>query len=163
MIGPITIVTPRLQGAPAGPGDTGVVQAVLEAAPTYLDLPEAPRGPRAAAELLAEAEADEARRVLLLRTRAGGAAAGLLDLQLHWPEPGAAHVRLLLLREALQGLGLGREVAAGVEVALRAGGFRVVRLSVTDENAGALSFWLQVGFAAVERLDDGVTVLEKRL
>ena len=88
---------------------------------------------------------------------------GLLDLQLHWPEPGAAHVRLLLVREASQGRGLGREVVGGLAEALRASGFAALRLSVTAENVAAHAFWERVGFAAVDRLEAGVTVYEQVL
>jgi ribosomal protein S18 acetylase RimI-like enzyme len=119
-------------------------------------------------DLLADAEADADRRLLLLWPATpgqgpAGQAAGLVDLQLHWPEPGAAHVRLLLLRESLHGRGLGREATAGLELALRRDGFRALRLSVTGENGGARAFWERIGFAPVERLRAGDTLHEKLL
>ena len=92
-----------------------------------------------------------------------GPAVGLVDVQLHWPEPGAAHVRLLLLRESLHGRGLGREAAEGLEAALRSDGFQALRLSVTGENGGARAFWERIGFAPVERLAAGDTLHEKIL
>ena len=156
--------TPRLQARPASPDDLPALQEVLAAAPAYHELTDgAPADSAAAADLLADAEADADRRVFILWPSSGGAAAGLIDLQLHWPEPGAAHVRLLLLRETLHGRGLGREAAAGLEEALRQDGFRALRLSVTGENDGARAFWERIGFAPVERLRAGDTLHEKLL
>ena len=133
--------TLRLEARPAGSGDVAALQGLLEASPGYHRLVEgAPAGLNAAADLLADAEADPDRRLLLLWPPGGALAAGVVDLQMHWPEPGAAHVRLLLLRESLQGRGLGREAAAGLEEALREEGFRALRLSVTVENDGARAF-----------------------
>lgn len=156
--------TARLEARPASGSDRGDLQEVLRAAPAYHDLVDgAPAGPDAAAELLADAEADPDRRLFLLWPVAGGPAAGLVDVQLHWPEPGAAHVRLLLLRESLHGRGLGREAAAGLEEALRGEGFLALRLSVTGENGGARAFWERIGFAPVQRLSAGDTLHEKLL
>jgi len=70
---------------------------------------------------------------------------------------------LLLFREACQGLGYGKETSAAVEAALRGAGYRAARLSVVDENTGALAFWERVGYAVVGKLDRGVTVFEKPL
>ena len=67
------------------------------------------------------------------------------------------------MREALQGQGLGREAMAALEAALAAAGCRALRLSVTDENREVEGFWARLGFAAVGRLDGGVTVYEKPL
>ena len=156
--------TPRLQARPASPEDLPALQDVLAGAPTYHELTDgAPAGATAAAELFADAEADADRRLLILWPTTGGAAAGLVDVQLHWPDPGAAHVRLLLLRETLHGKGLGREAAAGLEQALRQDGFRALRLSVTGENDGARAFWERIGFEPVERLRAGDTLHEKLL
>jgi ribosomal protein S18 acetylase RimI-like enzyme len=167
--GALRISTARLRGEPAGPGAAPDLQSVLDAAPAYRRLAEAPAGSDAGADLLADAEADPERRLLLLWPAPGAPGAwpagpsGILDVQLHWPEPGAAHVRLLLVRETLQGRGLGREVAAALVEAMRAAGYRALRLSVTDENEPARHFWERTGFVPVERLTDGVTVYERRL
>jgi ribosomal protein S18 acetylase RimI-like enzyme len=156
--------TPRLEARPASSGDLGALQDLLEATPAYHELVDgAPAGPSAAADLLHDAEADPDRCLLLLWPARGEDAAGVVDLQLHWPEPGAAHVRLLLLREALHGRGLGREAAAGLEEALRVAGFLALRLSVTGENDGARAFWERIGFAPVERRRAGDTLHEKLL
>jgi ribosomal protein S18 acetylase RimI-like enzyme len=156
--------TLRLEARPAGSGDVDALQAVLEASPGYHRLVEgAPARRDAAADLIADAEADPDRRLLLLWPPGGTLAAGVMDLQMHWPEPGAAHVRLLLLRESLHGRGLGREAAAGLEEAMREEGFRALRLSVTVENGDARAFWERVGFAPVERLRAGDTLHEKLL
>ncbi len=156
--------TARLVVRPASGDDRAALQDLLEAAPSYHVLVDgAPARPEAASELLADAEADPDRRLLLLVPAAGGPVVGVLDLQLHWPEPGAAHVRLLLLRERLQGRGLGREAADGLSAALRDEGFRVLRLSVTGENGPARAFWERIGFAPVERMRAGDTLHERVL
>lgn len=156
--------TPRLLARPASGDDLEALRGVLDAAPRYHELVDgAPPAPGAAADLLADAEVDPDRRLMLLWPASGGPAAGVVDLQLHWPEPDAAHVRLLLLREPLQGRGLGREAAAGLEDALRGEGFRALRLAVTAENGDARAFWERIGFAPVERLPAGDTLHEKLL
>ena len=161
--------TPRLVARPASEDDLPALQELLEGAPAYHELVDgSPAGPTAASDLLADAQADADRRLLLLWQVSGGPghagpAAGLVDLQLHWPEPGAAHVRLLLLRESLHGRGLGREATAGLELALRRDGFLALRLSVTGENQGARAFWERIGFEPVERMRAGDTLHEKLL
>jgi RimJ/RimL family protein N-acetyltransferase len=155
---------PRLAGAEASRADERGLQGCLEAAPGYFLLTEgAPPAADAAARLLDEAEADPARRVFLLRSRRGGAAVGVLDLWLDQPEPGTAHVGLLLLAEPLQGPGLGAEATGALERSLGAAGYALLRLSVGDENPGAHAFWARLGFAPVGRLEGGVTVYEKPL
>lgn len=155
---------PRLAGVEAGRAEEPLLQGCLEAAPGYFLLTEgAPPAPDAAARLLDEAEADPARRVILLASRRGGRAVGVVDLWLDQPEPGTAHVGLLLVAEPLQGQGLGAEAAGALERSLAAAGYGLLRLSVGDENPAAHAFWERVGFAPVGRLDGGVTVYEKPL
>jgi RimJ/RimL family protein N-acetyltransferase len=157
------LLGPRLAAVEATRADEARLQACLEAAPGYFTLTEgAPPERDAAARLLDEAEADPARRVLLLAGR-GGRALGVLDLWLDQPEPGTAHVGLLLVAEAFQGQGYGAEATFALERALAAAGYGCLRLSVGDENHGAHAFWARVGFAPVGRLDGGVTVFEKVL
>jgi len=160
----VTLEADRLRMVEAGAGDAPVLQACLEAAPDYVGQTEGgPPAPGAASDLLADAEADPARRVFLLYPRAGWTAVGVLDLHLDYPGPGEAHIGLLLLRDAWQGMGYGREVASALERSLGRAGFRALRLAVTDENVGARLFWERIGFAEVGRLDGGVTLYEKPL
>ncbi|MBK9516555.1 MAG: GNAT family N-acetyltransferase [Anaeromyxobacter sp.] len=155
---------PRLVIRPAGRRDAPALQRVLEGAPGYHEATEGgPADPGAADHLLDEAEADPLRRVWLVAARRDGAPVGLLDVWLDQPEPGTAHLGLLVLREAVQGQGYGAEAAAALERGLAAAGFGTLRLSVGDENPGAQAFWTRLGFAAVGRLDRGVTVYEKAL
>ncbi len=157
------LLGPRLSGAEAGRGDQARLQACLEAAPRYWRLTEgAPPARDAAERLLDEAEADAARRILLLSGRAGRTVA-VIDLWLDQPEPGTAHVGLLLVPEPLQGQGYGAEAAAALERSLLGAGYGLLRLSVGDENPGAHAFWERVGYAPVGRLEGGVTVYEKIL
>jgi RimJ/RimL family protein N-acetyltransferase len=154
----------RLVAKPASLEDARALQACLDAAPDYHARTEGgPAAPDAARRLLEDAEADDRRRVFCLVPRTGGPAVGLLDLHLEHPEPGTAHVGLLLFREAAQGLGYGTETVATLEHALARAGFDTLRCSVGDENPGARAFWERLGFAEVGRLDRGVAVFEKRL
>lgn len=140
------------------------IQACFEGAPDYFARTEgSPPGPDAAERLVADAEGDDLRRVYALAPIAGGLAVGVLDLYLHHPEPGIAHIALLLFREACQGLGYGKETTAALEQVLARAGFGTLRLSVGDENPEAKAFWERIGFAEVGRLDRGVTVYEKRI
>lgn len=154
----------RLLARLAGPGDARALQACLDGAPDYHARTEGgPAAPDAARRLLEDAEADDRRRVFCLVPRTGGPAVGLLDLHLEHPEPGTAHVGLLLFREAAQGLGYGTETVATLEHALARAGFDTLRCSVGDENPAARAFWERLGFGEVGRLDRGVAVFEKRL
>ncbi len=155
---------PRLRAIPASRAEATGIQACFDSTPDYFVRTSGnPPGPDEAARLLADAEADPDRRVYLLVPRSGGPAVGVLDVHLDYPEPGAAHIGLLLVRQACQGMGFGKEATAALETALRRRGYRALRLSVGDENPGARAFWERVGFAEAGRLDRGVTVYEKPL
>jgi ribosomal protein S18 acetylase RimI-like enzyme len=161
---PLAIDGPRLRALPATGAHAAAIQSCFEGAPDYFvrtvgSLP----GPDAAFQLIADAEVDPQRKVYALAPRGGGPVVGVLDLMLDYPEPGLAQVVLLLFRESCQGLGYGKETTAAVEGALAARGYRALRLSVVDENTEARAFWERLGFAAVGRLDRGVTVFEKAL
>jgi len=154
----------RLVAVRASADDVPVLQAVLDASSDYHLLTEgAPARPGAASELFADADADEDRALWVLRLRQAPQVAGLLDVQLHWPDPGAAHVRLLLLCPTLQGRGLGKEAVRALESLLRSEGFLALRLSVPHENRPARAFWERVGFAPAAELAERVTVYEKLL
>ncbi|HYD43075.1 MAG TPA: GNAT family N-acetyltransferase [Anaeromyxobacter sp.] len=153
----------RVRAEVAGAGDAPALQAVLDAVRDYYVLTEGVAAPPdAARELVAETEADETRRVFLLRG-ASGPPLGFLDLHLHQPEPGVAHVGVLALRPEARGRGVGGELVEALAAALAAAGFAALRCSVGDENPEARAFWERVGFAEVGRLDGGVTVLERTI
>ncbi len=155
---------PRLRAIPAGREHVQQIQACFLGAPDYFARTEGgPPGADAAARLVADAEGDELRRVFVLVPVVGGPAVGVLDVYLHHPEPGIAHVALLLFRESCQGLGYGKETTAALEDALVRCGYRTLRLSVGDENPEARAFWERIGFAEVGRLDRGVAVYEKKI
>ncbi len=155
---------PRLRAVPAGSEHAAEIQACLEGAPDYFVRTEGgPAAADAAERLVTEAQGDDLRRVYALVPPVGGRAVGVLDLYLHHPGPGVAHVALLLFRESCQGLGYGKETAAALEDALGASGFATVRASVGDENPGAKAFWERLGFAEIGRLDRGGSVYEKRI
>jgi GNAT superfamily N-acetyltransferase len=155
---------PRVRAVIATPDLVPQIQACFEGAPDYFARTEGgPPGPDAAARLVADGEGDDLRRIYALVPIVGGPAVGVLDVYLHHPEPGVAHVALLLLRESCQGLGYGKETTATLEDALVRCGYRTLRLSVGDETPEARDFWVRIGFAEIGRLGRGVTVFEKRL
>jgi ribosomal protein S18 acetylase RimI-like enzyme len=154
----------KVRVAPASEADAPALQACMDAARDYFVLTEgAPADAGAARDLLADAAADEERRVFLLRPRDDGPAIGFLDLHLHQPEPGVAHVGVLALVPAARGRGLGREVVEGLARSLVAAGFTALRCSVGDENPEALAFWERLGFEPVGRIERRVTVCERAL
>jgi ribosomal protein S18 acetylase RimI-like enzyme len=155
---------PRVRAVTAGPEHASQIQACFEGAPDYFARTEGnPPGRDAAERLLADASGDDLRRIYVLVPVVGGPAVGVLDLYLQHPEPGVAHVALLLFRESCQGLGYGKETTAALEEALVRAGYHALRLSVGDENPEAKAFWERIGFATVGRLDRGVSVYEKKL
>ncbi len=155
---------PRVRAVAATPELVPQIQACFEGAPDYFARTEGgPPGADAAARLVADAEGDGLRRVYALVPVVGGPAVGVLDVYLHHPEPGIAHVSLLLFRESCQGLGYGKETTAALEDALVRCGYGTLRLSVGDENPEARAFWERIGFAAIGRLDRGVAVFEKKI
>jgi ribosomal protein S18 acetylase RimI-like enzyme len=161
---PLLAPTARLEVTEATRATVAALQACLDGSPAYFERVEgAPAGADAAGRLLDETEADPLRRLYLFTLRAGGLPAALLDLWLDQPEPGTAHLGLLLVRDALQGRGLGREAMAALEAGLAAAGRGLLRLSVADENREVEGFWERLGYAAVGRLEGGVTVYEKVL
>jgi ribosomal protein S18 acetylase RimI-like enzyme len=162
--GPAPLEGPRLRAILATREHIPQIQACFEGAPDYFARTEGgPPGPDAAERLVGDAEGDDLRRVYALVPVAGGLAVGVLDLYLHHPEPGVAHIALLLFREACQGLGYGKETTAALEQVLQRAGYEALRLSVGDENPEAKAFWARIGFAEVGRLDRGVSVYEKRI
>ena len=155
---------PRLRAVPATGALVPQIQACFEGAPDYFARTEGgPPGTDAAARLVSDGDGDDLRRIYALVPLVGGPAVGVLDVYLHHPEPGVAHVALLLFRESCQGLGYGRETTAALEDALVRAGYRTLRLSVGDENPEARAFWERIGYAEVGRLDRGVAILERTL
>ncbi len=160
----LRLALPRLVARLAADADAPALQEVMDGAPRYFLAAEGGRAPGDAARRLVEdAEADPLRRLWLLLDGPAGAAVGLLDLHLHHPVPGTAHVGLLLLAERAQERGYGREVVEALARALGAEGFLALSLAVGDENPEALGFWEHLGFGRVARLERGVTLLERRL
>jgi RimJ/RimL family protein N-acetyltransferase len=160
----LTLETARLLARPAAREHAPQIQSLFDGTPDYFVRTEGRRpGPGEAEHLVAEAEADDRRRVLAIAPRAGGPAVGVLDLHLDYPEPRTAHVGLLLFREACQGLGYGKEITAALEQELARHGYTALRLSVVGENVEAKAFWERLGFANVGELDGDVTVYEKPL
>ena len=161
---PLSLTCARLLVLPARDEHAPLIQACLEESAAYfLRTDGAPPAADAAAHLLSEAEVDDRRQLLAVFSPAGEAVLGVLDLHLHHPEPGVAHLGLLLLRESARGRGYGRELVAALEAALARAGFHALRLSVVRQNPEARAFWEAVGYAEAGEADRGVTSYEKLL
>lgn len=89
-------------------------------------------------------EHDPRRRVSLLEH--DGEVVGYLDYKLPYPEEGAATISLLLIREDLQGQGLGGRVLRELEAQIRGQVERLFAV-VYGDNPVARRFWLRQGFA----------------
>lgn len=87
---------------------------------------------------------DYRKEFLVIREQ--GKAIGTVELHLNYPELTTAYIGLLLLREDLQGRGLGRSCYKAVEqyVSERYGA-KCIRLGVSDEN-DVSGFWSKLGF-----------------
>lgn len=89
-------------------------------------------------------EQDPRRRVSLLEHE--GEVVGYLDYKLPYPEEGAATISLLLIREDLQGQGLGARVLSELESQIKGQVGRLFAV-VYGDNPVARRFWLRQGFA----------------
>ena len=71
----------------------------------------------------------------------------VMDLILNYPEDGAAWMGWLILSPACQGRGMGSGILRDTEAALRAAGFRELRLAVDKGNPQSWAFWTKNGYA----------------
>ena len=74
-----------------------------------------------------------------------GSLTAVMDLILRYPEPGMAWIGWLILDPACQGRGVGSSILRDVEAALRAAGFRELRLAVDRGNPQSWAFWTKNG------------------
>lgn len=80
-----------------------------------------------------------------------GEMVGCLDLCRGFPGPEFAYIGLLLITEAFQGRGLGREALEHVYRTAQGWGCRTLRLAVIETNLKALGFWQHLGFTESDR------------
>ena len=71
----------------------------------------------------------------------------VMDLILNYPEDGSAWMGWLILSPACQGRGMGSGILRDTEAALRAAGFRELRLAVDKGNPQSWAFWTKNGYA----------------
>lgn len=147
---------PPLRFRDAGPDDAGLVHALYLATPGYFDVLSIPLpSVREVRTELETAAGDPRRRTELVV--AGGEAAiapgvgpgtpvGYLDVTLDYLEPGDATVNLLLVREDLQGRGIGSAAVRALERRL-SGRVRRVLASVYGKNPDGKRFWRSLGYA----------------
>ena len=70
----------------------------------------------------------------------------VMDLILNYPEDGSAWMGWLILSPACQGRGMGSGILRDTEAALRAAGFRELRLAVDKGNPQSWAFWTKNGY-----------------
>ena len=71
----------------------------------------------------------------------------VMDLILGYPEADSAWMGWFILSPACQGRGVGSGILRDVEAALRAAGFRTLRLAVDRGNPQSWAFWTKNGYA----------------
>jgi ribosomal protein S18 acetylase RimI-like enzyme len=87
------------------------------------------------------------RRVDPVDPESGVELVGALDLRLHWPEVETAYIGLLIVAEAYQKQGIGRQAWLLLEPWLaQSAGIAKARLGVEQFNPGALQFFQEIGF-----------------
>lgn len=136
---------------PLGPTDAAAVQELLEHSPGYTHRVRgrevAPGDGNAVLESLPPGVDPAARTVFgLLAT--DGPLLAVLDVITGWPEPGTAHIGLLLTRQNRRREGLGRLLHDSVLAQLRArGGIDRLRAGIVATNAlDAEPFWQRLGY-----------------
>lgn len=146
----------------AGEGALASVERCVRAAIDYFRRADgsAPAG-RIALDHLAEALADDARRLFVL-SPAGDKPCGLLELVLDCPEPGEITLALLVFAREVRGRGLGRELCRDLFAQLRECGYRTLRLGVAADEDAAARFWSSVGLFECGRAE-GVRLFELAL
>ena len=76
----------------------------------------------------------------------GGSLVAIMDLILGYPEADSAWMGWFILSPACQGRGVGSSILRDVEAALRAAGFRELRLAVDRGNPQSWAFWTKNGY-----------------
>lgn len=132
-------------------GDAPAIQHLLESSPAYTRRVSgrgvAPGDGAALLEALPPGVEPAAKTVFGLLAREG-TLLGVCDVIAHWPEPGTAHIGLLLVRESHAGRGLGRRLHDEVLARVRADGALVrLRAGIVATNAAvAEPFWRRLGY-----------------
>lgn len=144
------LTVPSVTFRPVGPDDAAQVYEIYCAAPTYFEVLSIPLPTvREVRTELETAAADRRRRTELVVVRDGSAeprVAGYIDVTLDYLEPNDATVNLLLVREDLQGRGIGSEAIRRLEDRL-VGRVDRVLASVYGKNPRAQRFWRSLGYA----------------
>lgn len=144
------LTPPSVTFRPVGPDGAAAVHEIYCAAPTYFDVLSIPLPTVLEVRTELETAAADPRRrtelVLLRDVSAEPRVAGYLDVTLGYLEPDDATVNLLLVRDDLQGRGIGSEAIRRLEERL-AGHVERVLASVYGRNPRAQRFWRSLGYA----------------
>lgn len=128
--------------------DAGLIQEILDAAPTYLmNVEGVTSDPRGGVDTLTALppNCDAAQKYVFILMNAEQRI-GVADLIKGYPDPETAFLGLLLLREDSQQKGLGRTFYEMIEkLVVEDLGLRQIRLGVVDSNPVA-PFWQKMGF-----------------
>ena len=152
----------RFLAVPASEGSLARITACVRLSLDYFRRTEQERSPdRLALNRLGDVLADPTRRLYLLED-GGEDPAGLLDLALDTPEPGAVTLALLVLARTRRGRGEGREIAEAAFDLLARAGYRRLHLGVAPGEDQAARFWVAVGLWERGE-EDGVRLFERPL
>lgn len=174
--GPFSTHMPRvsLRLLRGEPDEMAELQRVLESAPTYSQrVTGSPAGPADAQSTYSALPPGKSYDdKFVFGVDADGRMVGCIDLIRGYPLPATAHIGLLLIDEAMQGLGLGRAAFALLEAHVRAWhACRRLRIGVVAANSRVMPFWQKAGFVPTGEVKpyrygavvSAVLVLEKRL
>ena len=119
------------------------------------------------ADMLALPPAKEMRDKHFIGFYAKDRLAAVMDLIDRYPDDETALIGLLMVNRNWQGKGVGAYIVQRISEALRAQGFRRIRIGVIKTNLRARSFWRKQGFCAIGNalLDENASVIiaEKQL
>lgn len=132
---------------PASKNDTDCIQKIFEKSPQYFLRISGNIAPQDAAEStlssLPPGISKDKKHVLLVKKN--GDAIGVIDLINGYPEAAVAFIGLLILREDIQGSGVGRKTYEELEMLIRTFHCKKIRLAVVENNP-VFTFWLKMGF-----------------
>lgn len=149
--------TARLTAAEATEDDVAELLDVHLSNPAYLDLTEGSGGVPGAYDRgmlerdLALAAMTPGRHTTVLRLRAGGACAGMLDWMDENPNDATPWIGLIMIHADHQRRGLGAEAIAGLAEHGRSCGWTRLREGVIEGNDAGLALALAAGMREIER------------
>ena len=110
----------------------------------------------------------ELKNKYFLGVRKNGAAVGVLDFLIGYPEKNCLWIGLLIIHGEMQGKQAGSEIVHALLNAAKAEGLETAQLGVIENNTRGMTFWQKFGFQEIRQTPAGenglkTIVMEKRL